>query len=59
MTRLSLPLLLLLSPAAFAQWTLTPFPSFTEQPSGLFHSATTLNKGNYPLQLQHRLDLKN
>ena len=53
MTRLSLPLLLLLSPAAFAQWTLTPFPSFTEQPSGLFHSATTLNKGNYPLQLQH------
>ena len=53
MTRLSLPLLFLLSPAAFAQWTLTPFPSFTEQPSGLFHSATTLNKGNYPLQLQH------
>lgn len=49
----ALPLLLLLSPAALAQWTLSPFPAFTEQPGGIFHSEAALKKGNYPLRFEH------
>lgn len=50
MKRLILPLLLL-SPAAFAAWTLQNFPSFSEATSGVFTSQATLQKGQQPLQL--------
>ncbi|MFS2225372.1 alpha-amylase [Pantoea sp. B65] len=47
-----LPLtLLLLAPAAFADWTLVNFPPFTASGDGLFTSSATLPAGQQPLQL--------
>lgn len=51
MKRLTLPLLMLLSPAALANWTLQSFPAFSESTSGLFTSQATLAKGQLPLRL--------
>lgn len=51
MKRLTLSLLMLLSPAALANWTLQSFPDFSESTSGLFTSQTTLVKGQLPLRL--------
>ncbi|UAN46008.1 alpha-amylase [Serratia sp. JSRIV001] len=51
MKRLTLPLLMLLSPAALANWTLQGFPAFSESTSGLFTSQATLAKGQLPLRL--------
>ncbi len=50
MKRLTLPLLLVLSPAAMANWSLQHFPAFTEQDSGIFLSSSSLTKGEYPLK---------
>lgn len=44
MKRLTLPLLMLLSPAALANWTLQSFPAFSEPTSGLFTSQATLGQ---------------
>jgi alpha-amylase len=51
MKRLTLPLLMLLSPAAMASWTLQSFPAFDESASGLFTSHATLPKGELPLKI--------
>ncbi|CAI1160965.1 Alpha-amylase precursor [Serratia quinivorans] len=51
MKRLTLPLLMLLSPAAMASWTLQSFPTFDESASGLFTSHATLAKGELPLKI--------
>ena len=51
MKRLTIPLLMLISPAALATWTLQSFPAFNEPSSGLFVSQATLPKGQLPLQL--------
>ncbi|GAA3598627.1 alpha-amylase [Gibbsiella greigii] len=51
MKRLTLTLLMLLPPAALADWALQPFPAFQESPSGLFSSQATLQKGQLPLRL--------
>ena len=45
MKRLAFPLLFLLPSAAFAQWDLPKIPAFKEDPSGIFTSTATLNKG--------------
>ncbi|MGP2467466.1 alpha-amylase [Yersinia sp. 2540 StPb PI] len=50
MKHLKISLLLLLSPAAMANWSLQHFPVFTEQDSGIFVSNSTLTKGEYPLK---------
>ncbi|MDN0086913.1 alpha-amylase [Yersinia nurmii] len=50
MKRLTLPLLLVFSPAALATWSLQGFPAFSEQSSGIFSSSATLTKGQYPLK---------
>ncbi len=52
MKRLTLPLLMVLSPTALADWALANFPHFSEQPSGIFTSSAELKKGEYPLALQ-------
>lgn len=52
MKRLTLSLLMVLSPAALADWTLANFPPFSEQPSGIFTSSAALKKGEYPLTLK-------
>jgi Glycosidases len=52
MKRLAFPLLFLLPSAAFAQWDLPKFPVFKEDPSGIFTSTATLNKGTYPLRFK-------
>lgn len=46
-----LPWLLLFSPAALANWTLSSFPPFSESPCGIFTSSAEMKKGQYPLQL--------
>lgn len=51
MKHLTLPLLLLVSPAAQASWTLQGFPDFSEASSGLFTSSATLPKGQRTLEL--------
>ncbi|CAI2492192.1 alpha-amylase [Serratia plymuthica] len=51
MKRLTLPLLMLLSPAALASWTLQSFPTFDESTAGLFTSHATLPKGELPLKI--------
>ncbi|MGP2541075.1 alpha-amylase [Yersinia sp. 2541 StPb PI] len=50
MKHLKTSLLLLLSPAAMANWSLQHFPVFTEQDNGIFVSNSTLTKGEYPLK---------
>ena len=50
MKHLKISLLLLLSPAAMANWSLQHFPVFTEQDSGIFVSNSALTKGEYPLK---------
>lgn len=47
----TLPWLLFCSPAALAGWTLPSFPSFNEDPSGLFTSNLALKKGSTELRL--------
>ena len=52
MKRLTLPLLMLLSPAAMASWTLQSFPAFDgTSADGLFTSHATLPKGELPLKI--------
>ena len=52
MKRLTLPLLMLLSPAAMANWTLQSFPAFDgTSADGLFTSHATLPKGELPLKI--------
>ena len=51
MKHLTLPLLLLISPAAQADWTLQGFPGFAEPVSGIFTSHATLPKGQRTLEL--------
>ncbi|MGC6387789.1 alpha-amylase [Ewingella sp. S1.OA.A_B6] len=51
MKRLTLPLLLLVSPAAQANWTLQGFPDFFEPSSGILTSSATLPKGQRTLEL--------
>ncbi|MFI8416014.1 alpha-amylase [Serratia sp. NPDC078593] len=51
MKRLTLPLLMLLSPSAYADWALPHFPAFNELTSGIFTSQASLPKGQQPLQL--------
>ena len=51
MKHLTLPLLLLISPAAQATWTLQGFPGFAEPVSGIFTSHATLPKGQRTLEL--------
>ncbi|MFU2318595.1 alpha-amylase [Rahnella sp. PCH160] len=51
MKRLTLPLLLIFSPAAQATWTLQGFPAFSEPVSGIFTSHAVLPKGQRALTL--------
>ncbi len=51
MKRLTLPLLLLVSPAVQANWTLPGFPDFSEPASGILTSSATLPKGQRTLEL--------
>lgn len=51
MKYLTLPLLLLVSPAAQASWALEGFPAFAEPVSGIFTSDATLSKGQRTLEL--------
>ncbi|HDM8081855.1 TPA: alpha-amylase [Yersinia enterocolitica] len=53
MKHLTLPLLLVLSPAAMANWSLQHFPAFTEQDSDVFLSSGALTKGEYLLKFYH------
>lgn len=51
MKRLTLPLLMLVSPAAHANWTLQGFPDFSETSTGILTSHATLPKGQRQLAL--------
>jgi len=51
MKRLTLPLLLLISPASQANWSLQGFPDFSETSSGILTTHATLPKGQRTLEL--------